>query len=173
MSEKQQTGGLSVGGSSILVIFVVLSLTIFAALSFMSARADLRLAEKQAQSALEYYAADSAATRTLAAVDARLRALSLSPAPAENADAPSYAEAAAGALSALAGLELELTAPGALSVAFEEAVNERQVLRVVLRVPGAEIPGAGWERYRIVSWRIVNVKEWEGGNNTIEVWQGE
>ncbi|MDR1070387.1 MAG: hypothetical protein LBL37_06375 [Gracilibacteraceae bacterium] len=169
MSEKQQTGGLSVGGSSILVIFVVLSLTIFAALSFMSARADLRLAEKQAQSALEYYAADSAATRTLAAVDARLRGLSLSP----NAEAPSYAETAAGALSALAGLELELTTPQSLSVVFEEPVNERQVLRAVLRVPGEEISGAGRERCRIISWRIVNIKEWEGGNNTIEVWQGE
>jgi hypothetical protein len=156
VSEKKQVGGLSVGGSSILVIFVVLSLTIFAALSFMSARADLRLAEKQAQAAREYYAADSAATERLAALDARLRL----PA-AEAAD-----------VSGMAGLTVERVSPAVFTATFEETMNERQVLRVTLRIPGEET-ATGRERWRIAAWQIVNIREWEGGRNTIEVWRPE
>jgi hypothetical protein len=173
VKEQKRIGGLSVGSSSILVVFVALSLTIFAALSFMSARADLRLAEKQAQSTLEYYAADEAATLRLAALDAVLRPLG----PPGAARGTSYAAAAAGALSGLEGLELELEpelgppgspAPQSLRLVFDEPVNERQVLRVELRLP-APAPA----RWRITAWRIVNVREWEGGQNTIEVWRPE
>jgi hypothetical protein len=162
VSGQKKTGGLNVGASSILVIFIVLSLTIFAALSFMSAQADLHLAEKQAQSVREYYAADSAATERLAAVDARLQTLGR---PADAA--PSYAQAAAGALSGMDGLDLALTSSAVLAVTFETPVNERQVLRVTLRVPAAESD----KRYSVAAWQIINTKEWTGGQNTIEVWR--
>ncbi|MDR1962006.1 MAG: hypothetical protein LBQ16_06960 [Gracilibacteraceae bacterium] len=176
MIEKKSVGGLSVGGSSILVIFVVLSLTIFAALSFMSAQADLRLAEKQAQAAREYYAADSAATERLAEIDARLRALVSAGSPL--AGAPSFAQAAAAALGGMEGISLELDPDRTLRVGFDMPLNERQVLRVALRVPAA--PGEeawpapeGEGRYRVTAWQVVNTKEWEGGQDPILVWDGE
>lgn len=55
------SGGISVGSSSILVIFVVLALTAFAALSLTTAGSDLRLTQRVARATQEYYAADAEA----------------------------------------------------------------------------------------------------------------
>lgn len=49
------------GGSSLLVIFAVLCLTVFALLALSTAQADTRLAEASAQAVADYYAADAAA----------------------------------------------------------------------------------------------------------------
>lgn len=43
---KNHSAGISIGMVSILMIFVVLCLTTFATLSFVSARADLKLSKK-------------------------------------------------------------------------------------------------------------------------------
>ena len=53
---KRRPGGM--GASSILMIFVVLALTTFGILSFLSARADLRLTERAADHTVAYYKAD-------------------------------------------------------------------------------------------------------------------
>lgn len=58
--KKTSGGGVSVGSSSILVIFVVLALTAFAALSLTTAGSDLRLTQRVARATQEYYAADAA-----------------------------------------------------------------------------------------------------------------
>lgn len=55
---KRRPGGM--GASSILMIFVVLALTTFGILSFLSARADLRLTERAADHTVAYYKADRA-----------------------------------------------------------------------------------------------------------------
>lgn len=55
---KQRPAGTSVGGTSIVAVFVVLCLFVFAALSLISANSDLKLAEKTAKAVSEYYAAD-------------------------------------------------------------------------------------------------------------------
>lgn len=57
--KKAISGGISVGSSSILVIFVVLALTAFAALSLSTAGSDLRLTQRVARATQEYYAADA------------------------------------------------------------------------------------------------------------------
>ncbi len=64
---KRRPGGM--GASSILMIFVVLALTTFGILSFLSARADLRLTERAADHTVAYYKADQAVEDTLAAID--------------------------------------------------------------------------------------------------------
>lgn len=67
---KEGTGGgmPAVGGSSLLVIFAVLCLTVFALLSVSTVRADARLSEASAESVAAYYAADLAAQEILARV---------------------------------------------------------------------------------------------------------
>lgn len=55
----------ALGGSSLLVVFAVLCLTVFALLSLSTVRADLRLAETSRQAIADYYAADAAAQETL------------------------------------------------------------------------------------------------------------
>ena len=56
----------AVGGSSLLVIFAVLCLTIFALLSLSTVQADHRLAEASYQAVQEYYEADTKAELILA-----------------------------------------------------------------------------------------------------------
>lgn len=60
----------AVGGVSLLVVFAVLCLTVFALLSLTTVRADVRLADASAQAVSDYYAADCQAQEILA----RLRA---------------------------------------------------------------------------------------------------
>lgn len=60
----------ALGGSSLLTVFAVLVLTVFALLSLSTVRADVRLGDAAAKAVSDYYAADVKAQETLA----RLRA---------------------------------------------------------------------------------------------------
>ena len=66
--KSQSTGGGNIGGSSILVIFVLLCITTFAALSLVSALAGHRLAVQMVESVNARYEADSQAEQMLAQV---------------------------------------------------------------------------------------------------------
>ena len=65
MKKKKRSFGISIGSSSILVVFVVLCLTTFATLSLVSANADYRLSRKTADAAAAYYALDAAGEELL------------------------------------------------------------------------------------------------------------
>lgn len=60
--------GLPIGGPSLLMIFVLLCINIFAVVSYLSALQDYKLSEKTAEHILEYYAADSQAKKILASI---------------------------------------------------------------------------------------------------------
>ena len=68
-NKRVHFGGTVVGGSSLLVIFAVLCLTVFALLSLSTVQADGRLSKATAESVTAYYAADRAAEE----IYARLR----------------------------------------------------------------------------------------------------
>lgn len=73
MDEKRKGGFPPVGVSSLLVIFAVLCLTVFALLSVSTVRADRTLSEKSAAAVEDYYRADYAAEQTLALLRAGKR----------------------------------------------------------------------------------------------------
>ena len=56
----------ALGGSSLLVVFAVLALTVFALLSLSTVRADVRLGDAAAKAVTDYYAADTRAQEILA-----------------------------------------------------------------------------------------------------------
>jgi hypothetical protein len=62
----------SVGGASILMIFVVLCLTAFGILSYVTANADSRISEKNAEAVQNYYKADGKIQEGLKQIDAAL-----------------------------------------------------------------------------------------------------
>ena len=66
MNRRRSSGFPSVGGSSLLVIFAVLCLTIFALLSLSTAQAGSRLSSASAQAVSDYYLADHEAETILA-----------------------------------------------------------------------------------------------------------
>lgn len=63
---EQKVQSPMVGGSSLLVIFAVLCLTVFALLGFSTVQADRRLEQISVQAVEDYYAADTQAERILA-----------------------------------------------------------------------------------------------------------
>ncbi|MCI2057346.1 MAG: hypothetical protein LKJ86_09415 [Oscillibacter sp.] len=67
MSQKRRAfAAPAVGGSSLLVIFAVLCLTVFAMLSLSTVQANKRLSDRNAQAVSDYYAADTQAEKILA-----------------------------------------------------------------------------------------------------------
>jgi hypothetical protein len=116
---------LSVGGSSILVIFVILTLITFATLSVVSATADKNLSDKARVFSDEYYAADARAEDILAEIGGAIAPLS-----------GSGAEALAAAEAAVSGIEgVSCRAEGgALLIDYTVEVNPVQNLVVALSV---------------------------------------
>lgn len=70
MKKKERLSPPPVGGSSLLVIFAVLCLTVFALLSLSTVQAEKRLSDAAAQGVTAYYQADLEAEK----IFARLRA---------------------------------------------------------------------------------------------------
>lgn len=66
MRERERFSPPVVGGSSLVVIFAVLCLTVFALLGLSTVQADRRLSDASAQAVSDYYAADLLAEQTLA-----------------------------------------------------------------------------------------------------------
>lgn len=158
MSSRSSTG-VNVGGSSILVIFVLLCLTTFATLSLVSAQADKKLTDKAAAAAVEFYAADSAAEEKLAAIDKAIKTAYL----VEGTE-QSFRNA------------LQRSAPenvvfGADTVSYTVPVNERQNLEVELRIPFS--PGGAAPRFERVKWLVVNTAEWTPPDDTLNLFGGE
>ena len=71
---KQYPSRMGVGASSILLILVVVSLTLFASLALIQARSDAALTDKISVSTSAFYEADARAQRLLAALDDALLA---------------------------------------------------------------------------------------------------
>lgn len=114
MKKEKRSFGLSIGSSSILVIFVVLCLTTFATLSLVSARADDKLSQKTADAAVSYYALDAAGERMLSDLSALLEKAR----PAQSQDVAACRTALE---NALAGFESpDLTEDGARLTVLED-----------------------------------------------------
>lgn len=65
MAKEKKRASVQVGGSTILMIFTVLCLTVFAVLSLSSAKADVSLTQKAEQTLIAYYKADGEAEEKL------------------------------------------------------------------------------------------------------------
>lgn len=129
---------ISTGASSIVMIFVVLCLTVFAVLSFVSADADYRLSERAADSTEYYYKADTEMQAAIAAVDALLK---------EGSPDSAFTSSAIGA---------QLSRPSVDTLQLTVAVDQNRQLEVTLN-----IPGEGGARYRVTRYQVVVTRLWE------------
>lgn len=160
MNRKISTG-VNVGGSSILVIFILLCLTTFATLSMVSANADLRLTEKSAAAVNQYYAADFLAEHKLGEIDGHLQIEQAKGLPANE-----YLDACKQSLSALDGVEVEQVDLGTLSVKYDVPVSENQKLAVTLTVQDF----GSQQRYIRQQWVVVSTTEWEPESDGLDLW---
>lgn len=162
---KKSSVSISVGTSSILVIFVILCLTTFSALSLISAKADYALSQKAQIAADNYWQAHNTAAQTLKDIDSVLtQAIS---------KAVSYEEYERYALELLA-LNKNLS-----SVDFTPAQNNTAKLQFCVPIDASQellvelglsfSPG----RYKVISWRSRNTVNWEEYETPIDLWNGE
>lgn len=138
----------ALGGVSLLVIFAVLCLTVFALLSLSTVQADIRLADASAQAVTDYYAADTAAEEILA----RLRAGEL----------PEGVAVEESNIYFLPMLGAEETTAGIYS--YSLAINDSQKLEVTVQI----IDANNWQ---IIRWQAVPETGWVYDDN-LEVWDG-
>jgi len=134
----------ALGGASLLVIFAVLALTIFALLSLSTVRADGRMSEASAQAVQDYYAADCKAQAVLA----WLRTGEGEP------DVPED-------LTTTTSVS-EYSGRSETVHAYTIPISETQELQVEVRVDGAN-------DYEILRWQAAPVGDWEVDEG-IELW---
>lgn len=143
----------AIGGSSLLTVFAVLALTVFALLSLSTVRADVRLADAAAEAVTGYYAADCKAQEILA----RLR----------NGETPEGVESRTDKIDVMRkeGSPPEYVfRPEVVRVAeYALPISETQELRVKVILRGAD--------YEVVCWQAAPSGEWTGGDN-FTVWDG-
>lgn len=137
MAKRNASGPpAAVGGSSLLVIFAVLCLTVFALLTLSTAAADGRLSQEAAEAVEAYYRADSQAE----VLWARLRA----------GERPA---------------EVTETAEDAGSTLYKYTVpiSQGQVLRVSLRLEEGSWTVEQWQAVSTVDWQAdEDLTVWDG-----------
>ncbi|MEM1483346.1 hypothetical protein V6615_00550 [Oscillospiraceae bacterium PP1C4] len=159
--------GINVGGSSILMIFVLLCLTTFSTLSLASANADYKLTAKTVESVSRYYEADAQAETILAAIDASLKK-SVVASDGTGQDMSTYWERIAAELVGLEGVTVTAVSDKTV-VGYQVMIDDKRALRVALEVA---YPFQNAEkRYTLTSWQVVQTGTWEA-DDTLNLWDG-
>ena len=143
---------IGIGGPTIVMIFVVISLTTLGTLSLVTANSDLKLAEKTYTSAVNFYKADSKCEEMLANIDSILNKARLT-SPSVN-----YIDISAIELSKLADIKVVRNPDKTLSAALNVPINPRQNLSVKLFIAEKFTNSDG--NYKIASWKSTNNEYW-------------
>ena len=134
MDEKRFSAPI-VGGSSLLVIFAVLCLTVFALLGLSTVQADGRLSDASAEAVSAYYAADCQAETILA----QLRAGELPE-----------------------GVE-ETVTPEGRTCAYTCPISDTQTLAVEVRLEGTDYTVLRWQAVSTADWAADETLDlWDG-----------
>lgn len=155
MNKKNGTSGLGVGYVSVMIIFAVICLTIFAVLSFSAASSSDGFNERSGEYLKQYYAADSAAKSKLAELDGIARSA---------AETGFFEDEFEYAVSErVEGVSLKRTADG-FSAVWTEKINDRQELSVEVSFTSA----GGCE---ITKWKSRTIST-DSSDDHLGVWDG-
>ena len=152
--ESSQKVGMGVGYVSVMLIFALICLTIFAVLSFKAALSTDSFNDRSGEFMRQYYSADTAAKKTLS----QLNDCAFS-AKASGFFEDAFTESA----QSIEGVTVRPTSRG-VSVSYKVAINERQELLV-----NAVFDESG--KYSIEQWRSRNIYE-ETSDEHLGVWDG-
>lgn len=148
----------NIGTISLMMIFIVLCMVTFAALSLSSAVSDSRSGQKMSVHTEEYYAASNQAEEILAELDGVF-----SEAYRKAQDRGEYFSLVSEGMPDTATVEEK---EGLLEVGYQVDVNDSQAIQVQLAVmPPQQVQeeGAG-ALYKILSWQEIQTTDWEGDN---------
>lgn len=152
--EKTRKIAMGVGYVSVMLIFAVICLTIFAVMSFKAAMSTDTFNDRSGEFLKQYYAADTKAKETLSRLNDGMQAARGSMFLEEE-----FEEAA----SALEGVSVKQS-PDGFSVSYTVPINDRQVLAVEIRFDNDG-------KYTIERWQSVVVSG-ENSDEHLGVWDG-
>lgn len=153
--QKNNASFVNIGASSLLVIFVVLCLVTFAALSLSSAHHNYTFSVKAAAHKTDYYDACSKANEILDVIDKALSEASVS-----SLNASTY--------PVFEDISLEInTSCKEPYISYQIPLNDTQRLEVSLSLrENADT------FYKIQKWQVVNIQDWTP-DDTIELMPGK
>ena len=134
------------GASSVLMIIMILTLTAFAVLSFVSARSDYRIAMQSLETNQKYYQAERTVQSLLSDIDAVLQTSS--------SDTK---------MRNVLALDGSITQLSENTVTFSEPAGENREIVVILKI-------ANQGTYQIMLYEFINTETWEIDNN-MNLWQ--
>ena len=199
----QKRGGfrVSVGISSLLMIFIVLALTTFSVLGYVTANSDYKLAEKTANGVTSYYQADATAERFLASVDRKLSAMMASAQqletsnnleglpcgllPGETADKIRSLQGETGSILRLASYQALAQSLAQFDLGFSEGTLVQEGWTVTAEIPVDDVRKLVLEiqlepnpfdesvRYTVLKRRLVSTVTYNEDDSNLELWQGE
>lgn len=150
---NKKKGFLGAGLSTVLLVFVMLCLIVFAVLSLTTARADQQMSQKLAERTTAYYAAQSQAYEKVKKIDDIL-------VKQYNEGKEQFAENVWTVLQEVSDLTVSQEDDGQSVVcSFLQPVDDTQQLEVELTIglPSEE----GEACYRITGWQVQPVEEWK------------
>lgn len=145
-SKRRASSGI--GGSLILIIFIVLTVTVFSVLTLVSAQNELGTVNRSAESAKKYYAAEKSAAEKCGELK---KALS------DHTENSEIITAAINLGASASGDENGVT------ISFSVDIDENRALDTILRAEGGEL--------KITSSKIVSKNEGITIDDTIELWE--
>ena len=167
--KKKSPMALNIGTSSILLIFILLSLVTFAILSLSSANADYKLTQALKSRTGAYYIASNSAELQLTEIDEQLTSFLN-----ENDDISEYVKkineklcAKGYTYSTISENNTSLDALGTLH--WQVEITEQQSLFVEITLLS---PHASTSLFNVTQWKVINTNDWEGSAN-INLYTGE
>lgn len=148
---ERKSSGINIGSASIIMVFSVLCLTIFAVLTFLTANNEYKLAEKSALNMQTYYAADAGAVVT----EGKIREV------IDNNPNPSSA------IEEIEALDIGVTGSiesDGCHFSYAEVMDDDQEIQVELLLQDGNL--------KILKWELVNVAEWSA-DGEVHLWDGE
>lgn len=154
---KPTSSFINIGSSSLLIIFLILSLVTFSVLSLSSAQSDYNLSKKLASHKEDYYAASVKAETIVGKIDESLS--EYANISGENLD--SYRQKVAKAFDGtqMEGVPLTLSeAEHKQSILFSVPMSDSQALSIELIVTDYS---KSETYYEIEAWQVISTKSWE------------
>lgn len=164
--DKQKQTFVNIGSSSLLMIFLVLSLVTFSVLVLSSAKSDYTLSEQLASHKREYYEASSKAEDVLLQIDQILE----EQAQKNEKNRAEYVNQVKKALDGCEfeeiclsveqeDLSVEQEEKETLVVVYDVPMSEQQKLHVALEITDYT---ESETYYQIQMWKVVSTDQWEG-----------
>lgn len=167
-SNNLSNSSLNLGGTIIIIIFVVLCLTVFSFLSFTTAYSDLKLSEKSEEFYKDYYKLNGIAEERLAEIYVILMSVN------ENerlTDTPkTFMNNAAESIVKLHGVSVISLNDDSLTLYYETLGNKNQKLCVTLKIMYDEEKSVPY--YNIETWNLSPIEAPVYEEETLDLWEG-